>query len=182
MFAPIYHLPLFLKLEIYLMQTNDELYLHTKTWVEQLFLNKKDKAERPYVEHLKFVHQKVAHFFDNNPSHPAAIAALLHDTLEDTNTNLDELKNKGFSDEIIGMVVALTKPEHLSYQDYIETIGNQSNEIIIIKLYDLYHNMDILRLINHPSSNKDFKRLEKYQQAYLYLSKILANKYSLIKK
>lgn len=164
------------------MQTNDELYLHAKTWVEQLFLNKKDKAGNPYVEHLKFVHQKVAHFFGNNPSHPAAIAALLHDTLEDTNISVDELKNKGFSDQIINMVIALTKPEHLSYQHYIETIAHQNNEIIIIKLYDLYHNMDILRLIDHQLNDKDFERLEKYQQAYLYLSKILANKYSLIKE
>lgn len=158
------------------MKTENDLYRLATELANQLFHKKVDKSGTPYINHLNYVHSKVASLFGNNPTHPASITALLHDVLEDTNTTPSELKRIGFTDEIIEMIVTLSKPSKSSYLDYIKFIGKQSDAIILIKLCDLYHNMDLLRLDQNQWTEVDLARLEKYQQAYLYLARILADR------
>lgn len=70
--------------------------------------------------------------------------ALLHDTLEDTETNFDELKSY-FGENIANGVLALTKNEMLPKEeqmsDSILRIKAQPIEIAIVKLADRIFNM-----------------------------------------
>ena len=97
--------------------------------------------------------------------------ALLHDVIEDTEITLNDIKNYGFSNDIIEALDAITRSEDEDYSKYIETVSK--NKIATkVKLADLDHNSDISR-IKGPDK-EDFKRLEKYKKAKEYLiTKIL---------
>ena len=60
----------------------------------------------------------------------ASIAALLHDVLEDTEMTIENLESKGFDEEIIKAVDALTRrKEEDKYFDFIERVAN--NDILL---------------------------------------------------
>jgi len=87
------------------------------------------------------------------------VSALLHDVVEDSNTTLEDLKQYGFSDEVIDIVDRLTKREDESYMDYLKrVIGNHKSWMI--KIEDIKHNLS-----NHRPSN----RKDKYELALEYL-------------
>lgn len=70
--------------------------------------------------------------------------ALLHDTLEDTDTTFDELSER-FGEKIAKGVLALTKnenlPKEMQMKDSIERIKKQPIEVWIVKLSDRLFNM-----------------------------------------
>lgn len=70
--------------------------------------------------------------------------ALLHDTLEDTNTSYEELVKK-FGEKVANGVKALTKNENLpkkeQMKDSIERIKKEPIEVWIVKLSDRLFNM-----------------------------------------
>ena len=72
------------------------------------------------------------------------ILALLHDTMEDTNTTYQEIKEK-FGKEIADGVCALTKneelPKEFCMKDSLNRIKNQSVEVSIVKLADRIFNL-----------------------------------------
>ena len=114
-----------------------------------------DKGGRPYILHptrvmlsCKTIEEKTV--------------AMMHDLLEDTDITAEDLRKEGFSDEVVGAVVCLTKTEGEDYTDYIERIC-QNKLAARVKLADLKDNMDLNRL---PGlTPKDFQRLEKYLRA-----------------
>ena len=91
--------------------------------------------------------------------------AYLHDALEDTDASVDELRNM-FSTEIVDAVITLTRNKDDSYFEYIQKVS-KSKLAKKVKAADLLHNLDITR-IKEPTE-RDFKRLEKYKKAILYL-------------
>ncbi len=91
--------------------------------------------------------------------------AYLHDVLEDTDASVDELRNM-FSTEIVDAVITLTRNKDDSYFEYIQKVS-KSKLAKKVKAADLLHNLDITR-IKEPTE-RDFKRLEKYKKAILYL-------------
>ena len=96
------------------------------------------------------------------------IAAVLHDVVEDSDWTIEQLAEKGFSDEILTAVECLTHTEDEDYEKYIERV--QSNEIARkVKLADLEDNMNIRR-ITKTLTEKDFKRLEKYHKTWRKLN------------
>ena len=68
----------------------------------------------------------------SSPTEEEYIAALLHDVVEDTEYDLDDLRNLGFSESILTIVDLLTKVDG-SYKDNILRIVN-SNNISAIKI------------------------------------------------
>jgi (p)ppGpp synthase/HD superfamily hydrolase len=74
----------------------------------------------------------------------AICCALLHDTLEDTETNLEEIAD-GFGERIAAGVSALTKAESLkgeaATRDSLERIRRQPREIWAVKLADRAANL-----------------------------------------
>ena len=128
--------------------------------VLRLFDDKVDKGGLPYFNHLLKVYSGVSNYTEK-------IVALLHDVVEDTNVTYEDLKDFGYSDEIIKMLTYLTKKKGEYYPDYIDRIISSENiHVLNIKLSDLKHNMDITRIKN-PTVN-DYERISKrYEPAYL---------------
>lgn len=99
---------------------------------------------------------------------PNVIAvAILHDVIEDNDIwTLQDLIDVGFSVTITKAVEALTRREHEVYVDYIKRVGG--NPIARdVKLEDLKHNMDVLRL--PYLTEKELNLIKKYQEAYAEL-------------
>jgi len=118
-----------------------------------------DKAGKPYMNHLRAVSDGVRDLGETY-----AIIGLLHDTLEDTDMTIEKLRTL-FGDTIADAVSLLTHDDKVPYLDYIRNLKKSGNPYAIeVKKSDLRNNMDLSRL---PAiTEKDLKRLEKYQKAY----------------
>ena len=101
----------------------------------------------PYVVHLSNVAMEIliTSFHSENFDLGFAVqVALLHDTLEDTNTNYEELETK-FGVEIAKGVLALTKNEKLpkeeQIKDCLKRIKLLQSEVWAVKLADRITNL-----------------------------------------
>jgi (p)ppGpp synthase/HD superfamily hydrolase len=126
--------------------------------------SQKDEAGKPFVLHCIRVMTRL-----RNPNEIEQIAAILHDTVEDTNITIDNLRSMmgiGFPPESVDAIEILTRRKGQDYQKYIERVA--TNPIAIkVKLSDLQDNMDLTRL---PAINEyHFKRLKKYEEARRFL-------------
>ncbi|MBU9896034.1 HD domain-containing protein [Holdemanella biformis] len=118
-----------------------------------------DKAGNDYILHP----MTVASYMDTDTE---KAVAYLHDVLEDTNITVEQLRNQ-FPKEIVDTVIILTRKKNENYQDYICRVA-KCRLAKKVKVADLLHNLDITR-IKEPTE-RDFKRLEKYKKAVLYLA------------
>lgn len=119
-----------------------------------------DKAGIDYIEHPIFVASQV-------DSEEEKAVALLHDVIEDSSVTAEELLNAGLPETVVTAVQILSKKKGQDYQTYLKTV--KSNPLArAVKLADLKHNSDLLRL--ETITNKDLERLEKYKKAIDYLS------------
>ena len=103
---------------------------------------RKDGAT-PYVSHVFRVCLVLRHVFGID-DRQALMAAALHDTVEDTDTDFDELKEE-FGDEVAGWVAALSKdkrlPEEQREQAYAEALVRAPWQVKACKLADVYDNV-----------------------------------------
>ena len=120
----------------------------------------KDKAGAPYILHCLSVMLK-------GKTDDEKIVGVLHDIIEDTETNAETLREKGFPDEIIDAVVCLTKVKGENYDVYLERVKKNSLAVSV-KLNDLKDNMNLLRL--EKVTEKDLLRLNKYLKTFRELS------------
>ncbi len=104
-------------------------------------------TELPYVVHISNVAMEIliAAAHTNNFDVSFAVqVALLHDTMEDTSTSFEELKNS-FGIEIANAVVALTKnetlPKEKKMQDSLQRIKKLQKEVWAVKLADRITNL-----------------------------------------
>lgn len=100
-------------------------------------------------------------------SEAAMMAAILHDVVEDSDWTIVQLRDRGFSDEVLHAVDCLTKREGESYKHFVE---RTSRDPIArkVKIADLEDNMDIRRM--ETLKSEDLKRLKKYHGAWLKLT------------
>ena len=120
----------------------------------------KDKAGKPYIEHIRAVASGVK-------TDEQKIIAYLHDIIEDTDCTAIDLFDKGFPPHIINSVNLLTRKNGEDYFKHVERIKLDDNARVV-KISDLTHNMDIDRISN--PTQKDLKRVEKYKKAYSILT------------
>ena len=121
-----------------------------------------NKAGKPYIEHPLRVMNQVE-------SEEEKIVAVLHDIVEDTDISLNDLRNEGFSEEVVSAVECLTKQVGENYDSYIERIS--FNPLAVkIKLADLEDNRDLTRLPQVTDMN--LERLEKYEKALEKLTRL----------
>ena len=125
------------------------------------FIGKVDMAGRPYILHLL----KVAQEFDDNED--LRIVAILHDLLEDCPEWTEQRLSECFKPEVVAAVVAITKLPGEDYQVYLNRV-KQNAFAALVKVEDLKDDMDISRF-KRPLKDKDFERLRKYHNAYLFL-------------
>lgn len=112
-----------------------------------------------YFNHVARVANNKTYIFD--PITKAA--AYLHDVVEDTPYTLKMLAFKGISDEVIDVVNLVTKPDYMTYQEYIEQNICSSVYAMLIKLSDLEDNSDIETL--GTITDEDIERFQKYEKA-----------------
>ena len=141
------------------IKKTDNLIYKSLEIVTRVFGDKVDKGGFPYVIHLLKVYSGVTDYDEK-------VCALLHDVIEDTDIGYDDLKNVGYSDNIISILTILTKLKGEDYRDYIDRIINSENvHAMNIKLADLRHNMDSGRIKN-PSPNDVMRITKRYEPAY----------------
>lgn len=140
--------------------------------IDKYHKGQKDKAGKDYKLHLLAV-KDIALF--KNKTEPSSfqnklvIVALLHDLLEDTDCELDELIELGFTEELLEAIQLLTKKGQLSKKEKEEYFSKiKENKIAReIKIADILHNMDLLRL--PEITEKDIVRNEEYLRRLEYL-------------
>ncbi|MCW2834938.1 MAG: RelA/SpoT family protein [Nocardioides sp.] len=116
------------------------------------------KSGDPYITHPLAVTTILA---DIGMTEPTLVAALLHDTVEDTPYTLDELR-ADFGDEVALLVDGVTKLDKVQYGDsaQAETIRkmivamSRDIRVLVIKLADRLHNMRTLRYVPHASQER----------------------------
>lgn len=114
-----------------------------------------DKAGYPYI-----LHPLRAMF--SRKDETERICAVLHDVIEDTDVTFKDLRNEGFSEEVLAALDALTKRDNENYDEFIDRV--LKNKIAChVKLADLFDNMDLSR-IKEPMQ-RDYDRIEKYREA-----------------
>ena len=114
-----------------------------------------DKAGKPYILHPLRLMMSV----DKDDE---KIVAVMHDIVEDTDITLDDLRNEGFSKQVISAIECVTKRKGESYDSFIERISR--NPLATkVKLADLEDNLDLSRL--SKVTEKDLERVEKYKKA-----------------
>jgi len=125
---------------------------------ERLHAAQMRKSGDPYITHPLAVTTILA---DIGMTEPTLVAALLHDTVEDTPYTLDELR-KDFGDEVAALVDGVTKLDKVRYGDsaQAETIRkmivamSRDIRVLVIKLADRLHNMRTLRYLKQETQER----------------------------
>lgn len=121
-----------------------------------------DKFGTPYIGH-------VIRVMNAGKTYDEKIVGVLHDVIEDCpEITLDFLLQEGFPNDVVFAIECLTKnPEDQDYTEFVKQT-EKSPLAVSVKLNDLQDNMDLKRF-TEPLTERDFKRLNKYLTAYLYL-------------
>ena len=135
---------------IYTEQTKKALKLCFEAHQHQV-----DKSGMPYVFHP-------FHLAEQMTTEETVTTALLHDVVEDTPLSVQDLRNMGFSENVVEAVSLLTHDSGEEYTEYVLRI-KQNPIAKVVKLADLRHNSDLSRL--DKIDEKALKRFEKYQNA-----------------
>lgn len=118
-------------------------------FAERAHRGQKRKSGEPYFNHVIATAENVAGW---NLDEPTIAAALLHDTVEDTDVTLQDIK-KMFGEEIAFLVDGVTKISKIKYRGTLSQVENlrkmllalsEDIRVILIKLADRLHNMNTL--------------------------------------
>ncbi|MFZ7088026.1 RelA/SpoT family protein [Curtobacterium sp. RRHDQ10] len=128
------------------------------TVAERAHDGQKRKSGEPYITHPVAVAQILA---DLGIGPITIAAALLHDTVEDTDYQLDELRSD-FGDEIAMLVDGVTKLDKLKYGDsaQAETVRkmvvamSKDIRVLVIKLADRLHNARTWGFVESSSATR----------------------------
>ena len=127
------------------------------------------KSGDPYITHPLAVTTILA---DIGMTEPTLVAALLHDTVEDTPYTLDQLR-ADFGDEVALLVDGVTKLDKVKYGDsaQAETIRKmivamcRDIRVLVIKLADRLHNMRTLRYVKQATQERSRPRDPRHLRA-----------------
>ena len=123
---------------------------------------RKDSKASPYINHLIGVTEtlwNVAGVRDVN----LLVAAILHDTIEDTNTTAEEIKAE-FGEDVLTLVLEVTDdkslPKQTRKQLQIEHAPHISERAKMLKISDKINN--IRDIVKSPPSNWSLERRQEY--------------------
>jgi GTP pyrophosphokinase len=128
------------------------------TTAERMHRGQKRKSGEPYITHPLAVTTILAEL---GMTEPTLVAALLHDTVEDTPYTLEGVRTD-FGDEVAELVDGVTKLEKVKYGESAEAetirkmIVAMSRDIrvLVIKLADRLHNMRTLRYLRQSTQER----------------------------
>src|SRR5438067_1825361 len=123
----------------------------------------RDKEGLPYILHPLRVMMSVE-------GEEAQIVAVLHDVVEDTPVTPDELRQAGFSENVLAAVACVTHRKDEPYADYV--VRCKANEVARrVKLADLGDNSRLDRTILRPQRlRQDLARIRRYALSYKFLT------------
>lgn len=123
---------------------------------------RRDSKSSPYINHPIQVAEtlwKVGGVRDD----ALLVAAILHDTIEDTDATPEEIKRE-FGEEVLGLVLEVTDdkslPKEVRKQLQIENAAKKSPRAKLLKLADKLCNVH--DLIHSPPSSWSLKRRQEY--------------------
>lgn len=123
----------------------------------------------PYVSHVFRVCLVARHVFGFDDPRMLA-AALLHDTIEDTNTDCDDIVER-FGPEVAGWVAALTKDMRLPHDaredEYAQTLAEAPWQVKALKLADIYDNLGDSKHLSPGGRRKTASKTRFYLNAIL---------------
>lgn len=132
---------------------------------------RKDSEQSPYINHPIEVTQllwEVGGVRDIN----VLLAAVLHDTVEDTDTRLEEIRDR-FGEQVLSFVMEVTDDKDLPKAQrkrlQIETAANKSYGAKLIKLAD--KSCNVRNLVTMPPKDWSLKRRQEY---LLWTEKVVA--------
>jgi guanosine-3',5'-bis(diphosphate) 3'-pyrophosphohydrolase len=135
------------------------------------YQRRKDPAKSPYINHPIEVMQLLWDVGGVRESN-VLLAALLHDTIEDTNTSPDEISNL-FGQEVLSLVLEVTDDKTLPKADrkrlQIETASHKSVGAKLIKLAD--KSCNIRDMVGSPPEDWSLERRREY---LLWTEKVVA--------
>jgi len=118
--------------------------------------NQVDKGGRPYILHpLRLMFR-----MQNDEER---MAAVLHDTVEDTPITLDDLRGEGFPDVVVEAVDRLSRRSTESYEEFVARAAEHPLARRV-KLADIEDNLDIRRL--REIQDRDLVRLRRYHAVW----------------
>lgn len=121
-----------------------------------------DSRKSFYDEHIFKVMRIVRKSIPTYNKIKYEMVAILHDVIEDTTVNIDDLRKWGIPDDIIEAVDLLTHKDGISYSDYLIPI--KSNELARrVKIADMLSNMTFFYMYNRES------KMNKYIDGLKYL-------------
>lgn len=127
---------------------------------------RKDR-ETPYVSHVFRVCLVVRHVFAFDDPRILA-AALLHDTIEDTSTDCDDIIEQ-FGADVADWVAKLTKdmrlPEEQREAEYKQTLAAGPWQVKVCKLADIYDNLGDCRGFPPEKKRRTATRSRSYLDA-----------------
>jgi guanosine-3',5'-bis(diphosphate) 3'-pyrophosphohydrolase len=127
---------------------------------------RKDK-ETPYVSHVFRVCLITRQLFGvADPD--ALMAAVLHDTIEDTTTDYDDLDER-FGAKVAGWVALLSKdtrlPDEKREKAYMRGLSTAPWQVKVCKLADIYDNLSDSRHLSEAGRQRTLSRTKKYMEA-----------------
>ncbi len=122
----------------------------------------------PYVSHPFRVCMILRHIFGVTDER-ILIAAVLHDTIEDTTTDFDDVE-KEFGKEVAEWVALLSKDkreeEGVREKHYVARLRSAPDAVKLSKLADIYDNLsDVVNVPSRLHHEKTLKRTEQYLDA-----------------
>lgn len=132
--------------------------------------DQQDKAGTPYILHVlevMFNARRMCAFMPGVNETTVMTVAVLHDIIEDTAMTAEMLISEyGFPGEIIAYVQVLSKQYGEDYTAFVKRCAEHSAVTRIVKMADIEHNIDALRLKPADIEPGDLNRIEKYRKAY----------------
>lgn len=154
----------------YFNQEEMKLIIKSYHYAEKAHMGKVRASGEPYFihpEHVAYYLMDKCHLLDA----ASVCAALLHDTIEDTDTTWEELKNT-FNEEIANLVLGVTNCNTISFKNKTEAEKHNNGLVLLsllkdireayIKISDRLHNMQTLEYKNQK------KRYSKAIQTYIF--------------
>ena len=159
-----------------MIKSNNSLINESKDIAKKAHKNQKRKDKKtPYINHLRMVVDLIKK--SGVTGNDVQIIGWLHDTIEDTPTDFDDIKNQ-FGLHIAKCVSALTKDTRVEEQKrdrlYVRELKKAHWHVKLVKICDITAN--ILDLKNTEYSEKEKINHWKRKKPYL-----IAIKYGLIK-
>lgn len=128
---------------------------------------KRKDGQTPYVSHVFRVCLVVRHVFGFDDPRMLA-AALLHDTIEDTDTDCDDIIER-FGPEVASWVAALTKDMRLPHDEreeaYARAIAGADWQVKVLKLADIYDNLTDSHHLSPTTRRKTASKSHFYLEA-----------------